>query len=27
MPRDVTCIDATEALAAACVAAWRDGRL
>jgi aspartate racemase len=27
MPRDVKCIDATEALAAACVAAWRDGRL
>lgn len=26
-PADVVCIDATEALAAACVARWREGRL
>ena len=27
LPGDVPCVDATEALAAACVAAWREGRL
>jgi aspartate racemase len=27
LPDDVRCIDATEALAVACVAAWREGRL
>jgi aspartate racemase len=27
MPADFPCIDATAALAAACVAAWREGRL
>jgi aspartate racemase len=27
VPGDIACVDATEALAAACVAAWHDGRL